>query len=514
MQLVWFKKDLRTIDHRPLFEAAKCGPCLCLYIYEPDIIGSDEFDASHLEFINQSLEDLDNSLQAIGGKLIRRVGEATEVLSQIHQLQGVSRIWSHEETGNGITYARDLRVKQWAESQNIPWTEYRQNGVVRCLSQRDGWSRQRNQFMAQEIVPAPARMQTVDELSVGRLHEANDFGLRQSDKKQLIRGGQGVAQDLLSSFLNERGRYYSKEMSSPVTANDACSRLSASITWGCISVRQIVHALRLRQAELRAAKKEGQAPSGWLTSLRSFDARLSWHCHFMQKLEDEPRIEFENMSRSYDGLRESEFSQERFERWCAGQTGYPMVDACMRALHQHSWINFRMRAMLVSFASYHLWLHWRQPAIYLAKHFLDFEPGIHFSQIQMQSGTTGINTVRIYSPIKQVKDQDPTGMFIKRYVPELEGVPEKYLPEPHKMTTDEQSKSGCRIGTDYPEPIVDHATAYRTARDRVYAVRRRESTKQEAKQVVRKHGSRKGSSRSSFNKRNKTEPRLVDPTSL
>ena len=132
----------------------------------------------------------------------------------------------------------------------------------------------------------------------------------------------------------------------------------------------------------------------------------------------------------------------------------------------------------------------------------------------MQSGTTGINTVRIYSPIKQVKDQDPTGMFIKRYVPELEGVPEKYLPEPHKMTTDEQSKSGCRIGTDYPEPIVDHATAYRTARDRVYAVRRRESTKQEAKQVVRKHGSRKGSSRSSFNKRNKTEPRLVDPTSL
>ncbi len=188
MQLVWFKKDLRTIDHRPLFEAAKCGPCLCLYIYEPDIIGSDEFDASHLEFINQSLEDLENSLQAIGGKLIRRVGEATEVLSQIHQLQRVSRIWSHEETGNGITYARDLRVKQWAESQNIPWTEYRQNGVVRCLSQRDGWSRQRNQFMAQEIVPAPARMHTVDELSVGRLHEAIDFGLRQSDKKQLIRG--------------------------------------------------------------------------------------------------------------------------------------------------------------------------------------------------------------------------------------------------------------------------------------------------------------------------------------
>ena len=168
-----------------------------------------------------------------------------------------------------------------------------------------------------------------------------------------------------------------------------------------------------------------------------------------------------------------------------------MVDACMRALHRHSWINFRMRAMLMSFASNHLWLHWRPTAVYLAQHFLDFEPGIHFSQAQMQSGTTGINTVRIYSPAKQVIDHDPKGMFIRKFVPELANVPDIHLAEPHRMPLDVQLKSGCTIGKDYPMPIVDHKTAYKHARERIFAVRKSRSAADSAKKVLEKHGSRK-----------------------
>jgi deoxyribodipyrimidine photo-lyase len=235
------------------------------------------------------------------------------------------------------------------------------------------------------------------------------------------------------------------------------------------------------------------ATGGWLKSLTAFGSRLSWHCHFMQKLEDEPAIEFDNMSRAYDGLREDSFKQNYFDAWCAGHTGYPMVDACMRALHKHSWINFRMRAMLVSFASYHLWLHWRQPAVFLAQHFLDFEPGIHFSQFQMQSGTTGINAVRIYSPIKQVMDQDPDGEFIRKFVPELSAVPKEFIAEPHKMPLLMQSMVGCRIGKDYPKPIVNHVEAYRHARERIYAVRAKAQARQDAREVMQRHGSRKGS---------------------
>jgi deoxyribodipyrimidine photo-lyase len=168
-----------------------------------------------------------------------------------------------------------------------------------------------------------------------------------------------------------------------------------------------------------------------------------------------------------------------------------MVDACMRALHAGGWINFRMRAMLMSFASYHLWQHWREPALHLARLFLDFEPGIHFPQAQMQSGTTGINAVRIYSPVKQVRDHDPEGRFIRRWCPELAAVPDSYLPRPETMPLTVQRQAGCLIGRDYPAPIVDNGKAYFTARRRMQALRASGPSRSEATDIYRRHGSRK-----------------------
>ena len=174
-----------------------------------------------------------------------------------------------------------------------------------------------------------------------------------------------------------------------------------------------------------------------------------------------------------------------------------MVDACMRYLRTNRWINFRMRAMLTSFASYHLWLDWRRTSVFLARQFTDYEPGIHYSQIQMQSGTTGINSVRIHSPIKQVQDQDPTGEFIKRWVPELRDVPLNHMAQPHLMTSDEQRLNGCRIGRDYPGPIVDHRTAVSEAKRKVYASRKADGAKQESKAILQRHGSRRRPTRRS-----------------
>jgi deoxyribodipyrimidine photo-lyase len=161
--------------------------------------------------------------------------------------------------------------------------------------------------------------------------------------------------------------------------------------------------------------------------------RQHWHCHFMQKLEDEPRLEFENLHRAYDGMRPDIADPQRLAAWCAGQTGFPFIDACMRALHQHGWINFRMRAMLMSFASYHLWLPWRETGLHLARKFVDYEPGIHWSQVQMQSGTTGINTTRVYNPIKQAQDHDPNGNFVRHWLPRMRAVPQPWLFQPWLM---------------------------------------------------------------------------------
>ena len=498
-QLVWFKRDLRVADHEPLARAANHGPVVALYVYEPSVLHSSEFDACHLEFVNDCLRELREALARLGCPLLIRVGECPNVLEDVRRAYSVRALWSHEETGLEVTYARDRRVAEWCRVQGVEWHELPQNGVIRRLKSRDGWARQWDKRMSMPLVVPPSRATTVSELSdAGAVAAGNptrgaaELGVAGVRRPEAWRGGEQQGRDVLQSFLEERGVNYRREMSSPVTGFDACSRISPYLAWGAISLRTVHHACETRRARLRVARDlRMPVDARWAGSLQSFSGRLRWHCHFMQKLEDEPRIEFENFSRAYDGLRESAFDVARYEAWCAGQTGYPMVDACMRALHAGGWINFRMRAMLVSFAAYHLWLHWRAFAPFLARHFIDFEPGIHYSQVQMQSGTTGINTVRIYSPIKQALDQDPSGDFIRRYVPELAAVPTQFLAEPHTMPTSLQQRTGVIIGKTYPAPIVDHSTAYREARERIAELRRTVLAREEADRVQKRHGSRR-----------------------
>lgn len=500
VNLVWFKRDLRVADHEALAAAAADGPVLGLFVYEPELYEAEEFDSSHLVFLNESLGELRAALNDSGGEFVVKHGEVVEVLERLAGEVPVKALWSHEETGNRTTYRRDLRVAEWAKCRGIAWHEFRQDGVIRRLKSRDGWSARWAEQMRRPLLVPPSRLVSPHNISSVGILSASALGLPASDKLEVQRGGIKNAEATLSSFLMERGVNYRADMSSPVTGCDGCSRLSVYLAYGCVSLRTVHQAVGERVAELREVERaRGEVDRRWFGSLSSFGARLRWHCHFMQKLEDEPRIEFENFSHVFDGLREgfsaTDEGRERSRRWQAGLTGYPMVDACMRAVRATGWLNFRMRAMVASFASYHLWLHWREPAVYLARHFLDFEPGIHFSQFQMQSGTTGINTMRIYSPAKQALDQDPQGIFIRRWIPELAMVPTSWLSQPHLMPEEMQRRCGCVIGEDYPLPIVDHQSAVAQARQRFAAVRRRPETRAESRRVMTKHGSRKRAAR-------------------
>jgi deoxyribodipyrimidine photo-lyase len=169
---------------------------------------------------------------------------------------------------------------------------------------------------------------------------------------------------------------------------------------------------------------------------------------------------------------------------------------------------------VVSFSSYQLWQDWRAPAQYLAREFLDYEPGIHYSQMQMQSGTTGINTIRMYNPVKQAQDQDPNGAFVRHWIPALRQVPDAFIFEPWLMPSMIQEQADCLLGVDYPLPIVDLIESSQFARETAWRVRDDASFNTQARAIYNKHGSRnprrEGSSKKrAVSSRRNSEPEII-----
>ena len=501
--LVWFKRDLRLADHAALATAARRGPVLCVLIVEPSLWAQPDAARQHYEFMLESARELHAGLARVGGRLHLLVGEAVEVLDRLHAAAPFDTLHSHEETGNAASYARDRAVARWCRARGVRWHEPAQFGVVRRLDDRDRWQAAwEAQVAAPQVeLPEPSRLRFValpaalqpgagatwpdrGAIAAVRAPTAVALGLDAFEPPRRQRGGRHAALEVLHDFLDARSGQYRGGISSPLKAPTACSRLSPYLAWGCLSLRELVQATRARVAALPEGDRRR-------AGLAAFLSRLYWHCHFIQKLESEPTLEFRNLHRGYDGLREPEWNQAHFDALVGGRTGWPLVDACVAMLRATGWLNFRMRAMLVSVAAYPLWLHWREVGLWLARAFLDYEPGIHWSQLQMQSGTTGINTTRVYNPIKQARDHDPQGVFVRRWLPALRRVPDTWLFEPWRMPESVQARCGVRVGEDIALPVVDLETATRAAKTRIHALRAQPEVRAAKAAIVERHGSRK-----------------------
>jgi deoxyribodipyrimidine photo-lyase len=487
--ILWFKRDLRIADHPALARAAAAGPVLPVYIAEPSVWRAADASGRQWAFVAESLTGLRTALARLGQPLIVRMGEAVQVLASLAAATGARELVSHEETGTALTYDRDRAVAAWARGAGVRWIELPQSGVVRRLASRDGWARQRDAFVAAPLAVLPPALAPVAGIDPGAIPSAADLGLPPDLCPGRQPGGRAAGLDVLQSFLTERARTYRRAMSSPVTGEAACSRLSPHLAWGTLSLREV---------DQCAARPP---PRDLAAGVASFRSRLAWRDHFIQKLEDAPDLALRCLHAHYEGLRPRDPDPVRLQAWQAGETGLPFVDACMRYLTATGWLNFRMRSMLMSVASYHLWLDWRATGPHLARMFTDYEPGIHWAQAQMQSGVTGINLPRIYNPVKQGQDQDPTGSFTRFWCPELAAVPDRFLQTPWLWPD-----AGGLLGRRYPEPLVDPAAAAKAARAAVWAVRNGTGFAAEASRVVRRHASRADKSHRFVNDRATAKP--------
>ena len=345
INVVWLKRDLRLHDNEAISNAIKAKKrFLILYPFEHALMNDPHYDERHWNFIKESITDINQELKEFNTKVLSVQSDVISIFNQLHYYWRIDTVFSHMETGLLVTYERDKDFKRYCRNNNINWVENINNGVQRGLQNRENWFEEWNDYMAkplEDFDPSDSQFITLDELKQVE-NISQPMYLSTPEDSSFQKGGRTLGWKYANSFFKKRYKDYIHHISKPELSRKNCSRLSPYLSWGNLSVREIFQ-----------AGHELKDPTN-RKHIGAFLSRLRWQAHFIQKFEMEHTMEEASVNKGYHKLKKS-ISEKYQNAWKDGLTGFPLVDASMRCLKETGYLNFRMRALIVSFFTHILW---------------------------------------------------------------------------------------------------------------------------------------------------------------
>ncbi len=461
----WFRRDLRLHDNLALIEALRAsgGRVVPLFVFDNTILRSRRVGPARVQFMLESLHALNHALRERGSQLVVRRGPPERELIGVARESGAEGVFFNRDY-TPFARERDQRVEAALREQRLDiqtfqdlvivepddlltkagkpytvYTPYRRQWRTRIES--DPRAVIGEQQLA-AFAPLP------DQLTLGTLPTLQDLGF--TPRQNARPGGEAEGLKRLHAFVdlsNSDGisDYHNQR---DLMARPATSRLSAYLHLGCVSTQACLRAALYALEEAQGEARNGV--DGWMNE-------LAWHDFYMQILYHFPYVLRGAFKQEYNRLEWSN-NEEHFAAWCEGRTGYPIVDAAMRQLNTEAWMHNRARMIVASFLIKDLLINWRWGEDYFLQQLVDGDHAANNGGWQWVAGT-GTDAqpyFRIFNPVSQGQKFDPQGEYVRRYVPELALVPNKYIHQPWTMPESEQRKAGVTIGSEYPQPIIDH----------------------------------------------------------